>query len=138
LILPSAYRADASWHRDHRPDCLLSDRTAAIVFALLELGSFPTVLASPDFLTTTLPRCYPGFLLQSYWSQYESNNRQRHRGNRRKINAPAYVKHPKLISWIADIAALTKPDNIVWCDGTQEEYDRLCAQMVASGTMKTE
>jgi phosphoenolpyruvate carboxykinase (GTP) len=53
-----------------------------------------------------------------------------------KINAPAYVKHQKLISWIADIAALTKPDNIVWCDGTQEEYDRLCAQMVASGTMK--
>jgi hypothetical protein len=63
LILPSAYRADASWHRDHRPGGLLSDRTAAIVFALLELGISPFVLASPDFLMTTLPRCYPGFFI---------------------------------------------------------------------------
>ncbi|MFZ4528239.1 MAG: phosphoenolpyruvate carboxykinase, partial [Undibacterium curvum] len=53
-----------------------------------------------------------------------------------EINAPAHVKHQKLISWIAEIAALTKPDNIYWCDGSQEEYDRLCAQMVAAGTMK--
>ncbi|MFZ6679493.1 phosphoenolpyruvate carboxykinase (GTP) [Undibacterium sp. Tian12W] len=52
------------------------------------------------------------------------------------LNAPAYVKHQKLINWIAEMAALTKPDNIYWCDGSQEEYDRLCAQMVAAGTMK--
>ncbi|MFZ6655108.1 phosphoenolpyruvate carboxykinase (GTP) [Undibacterium sp. TJN19] len=52
------------------------------------------------------------------------------------LNAPAYVKHQKLINWIAEMAALTKPDNIYWCDGSQEEYDRLCALMVAAGTMK--
>ncbi|WP_439683960.1 phosphoenolpyruvate carboxykinase (GTP) [Cupriavidus oxalaticus] len=52
------------------------------------------------------------------------------------VNAPAWVKHPKLVAWVAEIAALAKPDNIYWCDGSQEEYDRLCEQMVAAGTMK--
>src|SRR5437899_4273452 len=51
-----------------------------------------------------------------------------------QLDTPAFVKNAKLIAWVADMAALCKPDRIHWCDGSQEEYDRLCEQMVASGT----
>ncbi|TAL19766.1 MAG: phosphoenolpyruvate carboxykinase (GTP), partial [Aquabacterium sp.] len=52
------------------------------------------------------------------------------------INAPAYVKNQKLIAWVGEIAALVEAANVYWCDGSQEEYDRLCAQLVAAGTFR--
>ena len=51
------------------------------------------------------------------------------------INAPAHVKHARLAAWVAEVAALTQPDHVVWCDGSQEEADRLCEQMIQSGSM---
>jgi phosphoenolpyruvate carboxykinase (GTP) len=52
------------------------------------------------------------------------------------LKVPVYVKQTKLINWVAEMAALTQPDRIHWCDGSAKEYDRLCADMVAAGTMK--
>ncbi|MFM2067162.1 MAG: hypothetical protein RLZZ584_2071, partial [Pseudomonadota bacterium] len=53
-----------------------------------------------------------------------------------QISAPAFVKNARLIAWVAEVAALTQPASIHWCDGTQEEYDSLCQQLVDSGTFK--
>ena len=52
------------------------------------------------------------------------------------LNVPSYVKNSKLIAWVADMVALTKPAAIYWCDGSDEEYARLCQQLVAAGTFK--
>ena len=52
------------------------------------------------------------------------------------FSAPAHVKHPRLSAWVADVAALTQAASVVWCDGSKEEYDQLCGQLVAAGTMK--
>jgi phosphoenolpyruvate carboxykinase (GTP) len=53
-----------------------------------------------------------------------------------ELGTPSYVKNAKLIAWVADMAALCKPHAIHWCDGSKEEYDALCQQLVDAGTFK--
>ena len=41
---------------------------------------------------------------------------------------------PELAKWVREIVELTKPDNVVWCDGSQAEWDRLTSLLVEGGT----
>jgi len=47
------------------------------------------------------------------------------------MNSP--TKNEKLNSWVKEVAAMCQPDDIYWCDGSKDEYDRLMKQMVESG-----
>ena len=52
------------------------------------------------------------------------------------IEVPAFVQNKELIRWVAEWAALCKPAHIHWCDGSQQEYDRLCEEMVGTFNAK--
>ncbi|HZC12726.1 MAG TPA: phosphoenolpyruvate carboxykinase (GTP), partial [Thermoleophilaceae bacterium] len=48
----------------------------------------------------------------------------------------APTTHQRLLAWVDEVAELTQPDSIHWCDGSAEEYDELCRQLVAAGTFE--
>jgi phosphoenolpyruvate carboxykinase (GTP) len=48
----------------------------------------------------------------------------------------ASSSHPRLNDWVEEIAALTQPDDIRWCDGSDEEYDQLAQVLVEAGTFE--
>jgi phosphoenolpyruvate carboxykinase (GTP) len=52
------------------------------------------------------------------------------------IAVPEYIKHKRLRSWVQEMAELCKPDRVYFCDGSQEENDRLCEELVQAGTFK--
>jgi phosphoenolpyruvate carboxykinase (GTP) len=54
---------------------------------------------------------------------------------KQQMDIPNYVTNTKLRTWVEKMVALCKPDNVHWCDGSQEEYDLLCEQMVSAGTL---
>jgi len=53
-----------------------------------------------------------------------------------RLNVPTYINHPRLVAWVAEIAALTEAADVHWCDGSLTEYERLTALLVAAGTMQ--
>ncbi len=46
------------------------------------------------------------------------------------------TKHERLLAWVEEVAELTTPDDIRWCDGSADEYDRLCQALVDAGTFE--
>ncbi|MFC5665360.1 phosphoenolpyruvate carboxykinase (GTP) [Kitasatospora misakiensis] len=48
----------------------------------------------------------------------------------------APTRHQRLLAWVREIAELTQPDRVEWCDGSEEEYQRLADLLVAQGTFK--
>ncbi|WP_405950267.1 phosphoenolpyruvate carboxykinase (GTP) [Streptomyces prunicolor] len=56
----------------------------------------------------------------------------------RDIAAPPVIptEHKELVSWVNEIAELTQPDSVVWCDGSEAEYERLSEELVQKGTFK--
>ena len=51
-----------------------------------------------------------------------------------ELQIPFNVKNTRLISWVKEMVELCQPDQVYWCDGSQDEYDRLCQEMVDAGT----
>jgi len=52
------------------------------------------------------------------------------------IAAEAPTTHAKLLDWVGEIADLTEPDAVHWCDGSAEEYDRLAQALIDAGTFE--
>ena len=46
------------------------------------------------------------------------------------------TEHAALVAWVDEIAAMTKPESVVWCDGSAEEYETLCQLLVEKGTFR--
>ncbi|MEA2267039.1 MAG: phosphoenolpyruvate carboxykinase, partial [Solirubrobacteraceae bacterium] len=52
------------------------------------------------------------------------------------IQTTAPTKHQRLLAWVAEIAELTRPDQVQWCDGSDAEYERLCQTLIDAGTFQ--
>jgi phosphoenolpyruvate carboxykinase (GTP) len=53
-----------------------------------------------------------------------------------ETTAPAPTTHQRLLAWVEEVAAHTEPDEIHWCDGSQQEYEQLCERLIEAGTFK--
>ncbi len=50
-------------------------------------------------------------------------------------SAPTTTTNQRLLDWVQEVAELCQPEQVEWCDGSEEEYDRLCQLLVEGGTL---
>ena len=58
-----------------------------------------------------------------------------HPTQRATATDPEPVRHTRLERWVAEVVRRTRPDRVVWCDGSAREYQDLCAGLVRAGTL---
>jgi phosphoenolpyruvate carboxykinase (GTP) len=51
------------------------------------------------------------------------------------VRSTATTTNPEVVQWVAEVAELTTPDSVVWCDGSQDEWNRITSEMVEAGTL---
>ncbi|GAB2549472.1 phosphoenolpyruvate carboxykinase (GTP) [Leucobacter ruminantium] len=51
------------------------------------------------------------------------------------VRAEATTSNPEVLEWVTEVAELTKPDAVVWCDGSQDEWSRITTEMVEAGSL---
>ena len=51
------------------------------------------------------------------------------------VREGATTSNPEVLQWVTEVAELTKPDAVVWCDGSQDEWNRITGEMVEAGSL---
>lgn len=51
------------------------------------------------------------------------------------VRENATTSNPEILQWVTEVAELTQPDSIYWCDGSQDEWNRITSEMVEAGTL---
>ncbi|NLA64698.1 MAG: phosphoenolpyruvate carboxykinase (GTP) [Leucobacter sp.] len=51
------------------------------------------------------------------------------------VREAATTENPEILQWVTEVAELTKPDAVVWCDGSQDEWNRITSEMVEAGSL---